>query len=62
MVSPLSQSDFSTFILGFHVLFNFIKTRKLLLLLLAICLDSDESNHGNEVEQRLHVSLAKDHC
>ena len=51
--------------LSFTVLFKFIKTRKLLLLLLAIYVDSmmtwisDDSNQGKDLDWQLQISLAK---
>ena len=50
----------SAFIPGFHVvLFKLIKTIKLLLLLLAIFLDSDDGNNGKDREWQLHISVPK---
>ena len=36
-----------------------MKTRKLLLLLLAIFLDSDDGNKGKDLEWQLHISAPK---
>ena len=41
------------------VLFKFMETRKMLLLLLAIFLDSDDNNQGKVLDWHLQISLAK---